>query len=274
MTYKSRKDIPDPVKREVRKRCGYGCVLCGLPLYEYDHIDQYNIVLEHKAENLTLLCDLHHSEKTRGILPVDIVKKANDSPYNLKKGYSSPYKLHVGNSDFSLEIANNNIAYSAPELNENIQLFPLVIDDVPIIWINIIDGILHLNISIFDKDNKHILFIENNELIYSISPWDIDFVSNRIIIREKSRDILIEVEINEPHIIKFTRGKIFLNGIGLLLDRNNITDLNSKKSISMSGNKFWNNQVAISAGDCKKLIGLHLHLVRSPNFPSKNLILK
>ncbi len=33
-----RPKIPLPIQREVRQRCGFGCVICGLPLYDYDHI--------------------------------------------------------------------------------------------------------------------------------------------------------------------------------------------------------------------------------------------
>ena len=32
------RNMPLPIQREVRQRCGFGCVVCGLPLYEYDHL--------------------------------------------------------------------------------------------------------------------------------------------------------------------------------------------------------------------------------------------
>jgi len=32
------RNIPLPIQREVRQRCGFGCVICGTLLYEYDHI--------------------------------------------------------------------------------------------------------------------------------------------------------------------------------------------------------------------------------------------
>jgi hypothetical protein len=33
------RDIPDHVAREVRQRCGFGCVCCGSALYQYHHFD-------------------------------------------------------------------------------------------------------------------------------------------------------------------------------------------------------------------------------------------
>ena len=70
------RNIPLPVQREVRRRCGFGCVICGLPLYEYDHLLCWAVVQRHVAEEITLLCDQHHREKTSGLLPNDAVHSA------------------------------------------------------------------------------------------------------------------------------------------------------------------------------------------------------
>jgi len=59
-----RPPIPDPVKRTIRQRCGFGCVICGLPIYEYDHIFGYKNETGHIVEEITLLCDHHHKLKT------------------------------------------------------------------------------------------------------------------------------------------------------------------------------------------------------------------
>ncbi|WNG79930.1 hypothetical protein C6A86_016810 [Mycobacterium sp. ITM-2016-00316] len=59
-----RPPIPDPMKREVRQRCGFGCVICGHPIYEYEHMDDYAVVKRHGVANITLLCDGHHRLKT------------------------------------------------------------------------------------------------------------------------------------------------------------------------------------------------------------------
>jgi trigger factor len=32
--------IPEPIMREVRRRCGFDCVLCGLSLYEYERMEE------------------------------------------------------------------------------------------------------------------------------------------------------------------------------------------------------------------------------------------
>jgi 5-methylcytosine-specific restriction endonuclease McrA len=80
MTTEGRPDIPDGIKREVRQRCGFGCVLCGFPIYEYEHIIDYSIVREHVAANLTLLCPNHHAQKTRKLISRQVVETANANP--------------------------------------------------------------------------------------------------------------------------------------------------------------------------------------------------
>jgi len=32
----SRQNIPLPIQREVRQRCGFDCVICGMPLFKYE----------------------------------------------------------------------------------------------------------------------------------------------------------------------------------------------------------------------------------------------
>jgi hypothetical protein len=41
----SSRDIPLPIEREVRKRCGFGCVVCGLPLHTYAKVHKVKLPL-------------------------------------------------------------------------------------------------------------------------------------------------------------------------------------------------------------------------------------
>jgi hypothetical protein len=90
----ARPPIGAEMEKEVRRRCGFGCVMCGLPLYEYDHILGWSNVQRHVAEEITLLCDMHHREKTHGLLPLDHVVAANREPFNLRRAVSRPHDLH------------------------------------------------------------------------------------------------------------------------------------------------------------------------------------
>ena len=67
--------IPESIKRKVRQRCGFGCVICGIGLYEYEHFaPEYKDAKSHAPEGITLLCPNHHARKTIGRLSLETIK--------------------------------------------------------------------------------------------------------------------------------------------------------------------------------------------------------
>jgi hypothetical protein len=109
-----RPPIPQPMQREVRQRCSFGCVICGHPLYEYHHIVPYSDARKHEEDNLTLLCDSHHREATAGFLTLEQVAAANASPYNVVHGVSAPFALHFSGTEFNVEIGSNHLSGGMP----------------------------------------------------------------------------------------------------------------------------------------------------------------
>src|SRR4051812_17249157 len=100
----NRPPIPEPIKRIVRQRCGFGCIFCGAPIYDYEHIEEYNKVREHQADNITLLCPNHHREKTAGRLPANIVKERNVAPRNKSKPYTAYHELFFRGQKFGFRL--------------------------------------------------------------------------------------------------------------------------------------------------------------------------
>ncbi|WP_010253977.1 hypothetical protein [Myroides injenensis] len=222
------RDIPLPIQREVRQRCGFGCVICGFPIYEYEHMLEWAEVKRHIASEITLLCDRHHREKTSGLLPKEIVINANDMPYNIINKVSSPYNLcFYGNQ---AEIVIGNISFVAEDKGYGTEIVPLLIDSTPIIGIILADNHFLLNLVIFDEYNKLILHIRNNELKYKVDVWDINLVARTLTIRQALRNILIEIEFITPNKVFIKRGRFLCNGVefiisekeGLLLNNNKI----------------------------------------------------
>ncbi len=163
------RNIPLPIQRKVRQRCGFGCVICGIPIYDYEHMLGWANVKRHRAEEITLLCSQHHREKTVGLLTKEDVSEANNNPYNLRKRRSKPYNLHFKGKDPKIRIGSI-ILKGVRNAN---YLCPLIINDMPIISFYILDKHLFLDLNLFDKDNNKILEINKNQLVYSINNWDI-----------------------------------------------------------------------------------------------------
>jgi hypothetical protein len=240
--------IPDPIKREVRKRCGFGCVICGCPIYEYDHMMDWAIYKRHVASEITLLCSQHHTEKTSGLLPLEKVLEANKTPYNLRKGISKPYNLHfygkkafIGFGNDEIDINDNGGAFS--------QVILFLIHGMPLFECLIQDDTLNLSLILFDKNGKLALQIINNELIIKSDVWDIYFIGNKLKVNKKHHDVMMEIEFKAPNKLIIRKGTFYYKNIEIKISKEgiSITNLsngsNAKARLISTG--FYANSLAI-----------------------------
>ncbi|EGH6208187.1 cell division protein [Salmonella enterica] len=212
------RNIPLPIQREVRQRCGFGCVICGLPLYEYEHMEEWALVKRHVADEITLLCDQHHKEKTNGLLPKEVVHQANKKPFNLQNGTSKPYNLHFFGEDMTVKIGTNIFSKKIRDDESFTSMVPVMVDGIPLLAFIIQDNHILINMNLFDRANNPLLKIVNNQLIYNVTTWDIQLTARTLTIREKARKILLELEFIPPNKIEIRKGSLFCNGIELKID--------------------------------------------------------
>lgn len=206
-----RPEIPLPIRREVRQRCGFGCVICGLPLYEYDHMIEYSVVKEHKADNLTLLCDRHHREKTNKLLSLEQVQKANRNPYNILNKDSSPYLLNFAGTDFSIILGE--VRQTIPNVNQERDfLIPFLVNNKRLISLDIIEGKIFFNLVLLDENGNLLLKIFENELIYNTEQWDIEFVGRRLKIRKGLGEIIFDIEFLIPNSVQIHKAEFNCDG--------------------------------------------------------------
>ena len=245
------RNIPLPIQREVRQRCGFGCVICGMPLYEYEHMEEWAEVHRHVAAEITLLCDHHHREKTNGFLPKEAVRAANAAPYNLREGASKPYSLHFSGTEATVEIGGNS--FTCQDGGHGTEMIPLLIDNTPLVGIILSDGHFLLNVVIFDECNIPVLHIRNNQLVYSTDPWDIQLVGTTLTLREKAGKILIEFVFLPPNKVRVVRGRFLRNGVEVLVRPENILVTNN--STFISGCRAHNCHGGLIIGHTDKPIG-------------------
>jgi hypothetical protein len=83
------RDIPSPVKQAVRQRDGFGCVVCGLALIKYEHLDpEFKEAKSHDTAGIVLLCGGCENKRTKGMLSVDTIKRAAGNPRAKQFGFS------------------------------------------------------------------------------------------------------------------------------------------------------------------------------------------
>lgn len=191
------RSIPENVKRQVRQRCGFGCIFCGNWLYEYEHIDpEFKDARSHDPAKICLLCRDHHGKVTVGRLSKQEVIDQDRHPIALSRGYANDYldfqsKIHVVMGRIFFHEPTSIISV------EGIDLLSMRSDkDL---------GKLLLNAKFYDDDGKLTSEILDNEIYVYSDNWDIQQVGTRTIIRKGRGDIALQLNIIPPDIIEIER---------------------------------------------------------------------
>jgi len=194
--------IPEPKKRSVRQRCGFGCVVCGDPFIEYHHFSpRFERAKEHRAEGITILCGKHHSDAHRDLLSSDSVHQHNANPYCLREGhtrdslvnnYGEPgqrLKFMIGSATFETPIV---LMYESEEL---ISFKPPEAPNAP--W--------RLSARIVDCNGRELLKIVDNEWCVGVHRYDITTGKNIMEVREGRGDVIFAMEVVRDKLLRITR---------------------------------------------------------------------
>jgi hypothetical protein len=119
--------IPEEVKRQIRINSGFGCVICGMGIIEYEHVEpEYNEAKTHDPSKMTLLCAGCHGNVTRGLWSKEKVKRAMANPKALSQGFSNGF-YDIGYEHPQVHFAGSKFVNSQ---------IPIMIGGIPIIQIN------------------------------------------------------------------------------------------------------------------------------------------
>ena len=188
------------------------------------------MVKRHVASEITLLCDKHHREKTSGLLPLTQVREADRNPYNKQTGVSPPYNLHYSGNACELVVGSND--FTRRGLAAGMQLIAVAIDRTPLLAFTFDQGHLFLTLQVFDDDARKVLWIEQNELRYCITPWDIHLEGRNLVVRERKSNFLVDVVFNPPNRVEIQKGRFSFNGLELLVRPSQLCYANNFQSFS------------------------------------------
>lgn len=203
--------IPVKVKEQVRKNSGFGCVICGLGIYEYEHIHpEFKDCKEHIAEGITLLCPNHHASKTRGFLSSETIKEAMSNPASLQKKYSN-YSIDTGRNNLTVKIANC-VFINVPNLIviKNQNIFSMYNPLSP-------KELFSISAQFYNSRGEKSLKIDKNEWFAYSSNWDVNYSGGRLIIKDSKKEYslimkLVDRENIEIEVIKLRFREWFLDG--------------------------------------------------------------
>lgn len=216
----SERYIPLPLKRDVRKEAYFGCVLCGSPIIEYHHIKAFHQVKEHTKENLVALCPEHHHRSDCAEIPVSVIKKAKDNPFNKDQDFVSKDFFLSTYTDLRTRVGSN-IYIRTPKI--------LVVDGHPLITIHPDDeDNALLNAKFYNSHSVLLAEIRDNEWLVYKNPefWDISYTPGHLKINRGKGNILLELKLSDGNID--LRADMYYQGykVNLLPDKTVLGDSN------------------------------------------------
>jgi hypothetical protein len=163
--------IPADVGREVRRRCGFGCVVCGQAIIDYEHFNpEFKDASFHDPAGIILLCPLHHRAKG-GFISREKIAAAAKNPYCISNGKSwTEFDLddaHVVVGPFSADHCPTVLTLNG---DRTIWFNPPEEDGAPI----------RLNLRLCGPDDTEIVNIKNNVWNATTSSDDIVLVSGEL----------------------------------------------------------------------------------------------
>jgi hypothetical protein len=182
--------IPEALKREVRQRDGFGCIVCGSAFYQYDHVGiEFKDAHVHNPQLIVLLCGGCHDRKNRGVLSTEILLLRAQSPHCMQTGFSwGPLDVGRDHPEISLgTVTATNVRSLITVDGEDIfSIAPPLVQNGP----------FTVNASLYDKEGRQTLKIVRNEFQAEVSNWDVEISGLRVAIRSAPGkfDLVIRVE--------------------------------------------------------------------------------
>lgn len=202
--------IPESIKRRIRIRCGFGCVVCGNLITVYEHIDpEFHEAREHNENCITLLCNTCHGNVTSRIWSKEKILEANASPKCLEKGYSK-FSMDVSKGPFTVQMGGvcfiNTPSILRVFEHELLTITkPEVQDSPPVI-----------SASFYDSRGFLVACIYKNELLQNNRAFDVEQTGPRILFRSAPGKIDLKLRIlHRNHLViekidmKYGRASIF-----------------------------------------------------------------
>lgn len=217
------RDIPDPVKREVRQRCGFGCVVCGSAIYDYEHFDpEYIEAKEHNANGIALLCPTDHTRKRKNLLSHQkyLQAIANPKAKEINKAYT---EWEVGDSAPTIIIGDKIFTGGTSIIKIDDELIlgfktPIEKGAPP-----------RLYLRFFDREENEVFSIIDNEIGVNSDAFDIETEGSKWNIRSALYKTDLRIELSPPNLI-------FIKQINLTHKKWALKAKNEKFEILYDGN--------------------------------------
>jgi hypothetical protein len=185
------RSIPAPTKRAVRQECGYGCVICGSAIYQYEHFKpEWHKAMAHSISGIALLCGRCHDYVTRRIWSKNLVEEARAHPKSCQIGHAIG-ELEGPSSRESFTISMGGCEFIKPRSILRIlgiELLTVRPPEAP-------GAPMRISGAFFTKSGKLAFEIDDNEFRGKGDNWDIETVGRKITVRTAPGSIALQLRV-------------------------------------------------------------------------------
>lgn len=259
--------ISAQVKREIRKQCKFGCVVCGNAIIEYEHVDpEFHDAKVHDPSKMTLLCPQCHSKVTRGFMSKETVKRAMLNPKCSENGFTR--------ETLDMSLNHPTIKYGKNGFTAINCMIPVQVNKTPLMKIikpvNESEPYL-LSCSFRDSNNFKSLEIIDNEFFIFNNNWDVTIEGKSITVREGLGDIHLKLTFVSPELILIEKLKMNYFGNTIIVDKNGFqSNTMSMKDVTIEGHIGIQLNLQLKKIELSKICIYHLKNI-SYNIDSKFL---
>lgn len=204
--------IPAEIARTVRQEAGFGCVICGSGIFEYEHIEpEFKEAKEHDPNCITLLCPSCHGKVTRNRLSKESVWSAKRNPKPLQQGFANDW--------FDFNSDRMPFIKFGGTTTQNCEI-PLLVHDIAVLRITppLITGTPFLLSGCFYNEEGDItLEILDNEWRAFIDNWDIEFVGPLLTIKDPQGTIILRIRVEPPNGIVIEHLSMIVRGESIVI---------------------------------------------------------
>lgn len=236
------RNIPNAIKREIRQRDGFGCVICGFGIIQYEHVNpEFNEAKIHDPKCMTILCPACHANITTKMWSKEKVIEAMINPKCLSQGYSKQI-FDIGAGFPTIKIGSN--------VFKNVNA-PILVDSTPLL---VIDGPenkgepFKISGKFLDSEGKDTLEIIENEWHAFSNSWDVEIVGSSITIKEKKGKIHLKLDSEPPEGINISRLDMQMSDLNIKIENQElmVVNLRTGQEKIYGGNNFINMRVGVT----------------------------
>ena len=187
------RNIPEDVKLAVRQACGFGCVVCGMSIIEYEHIDPpFHDATVHDPTKIALLCATCHGNVTRKYWSKDKIAEALKAPHCKLTGFSWG-AFDIGNQHPVIRFAGVTFHHcKIPVQVRGLSIFEIEEPETP-------GTPFRLSANFTDPAGAPLFQVRRNEWSSHTNVWDTEFTGGRIIIRDSKHEQSLILRAEPPN---------------------------------------------------------------------------